>query len=122
MNGIDFIADTNFLIHIHEGNPIVEPLLDYRFAVSYITEIELLGKFSITKSEKSLLKSLLDDCFIFEMDSHIKSRTIWIRQHYKMRVPDAIIAATAIVYDIPLISSDSDYSKVKELDFIFIKN
>jgi predicted nucleic acid-binding protein len=113
MTGIDFLADTNFLIHIHEGNPIVEPLLDYKFAVSYITEIELLGKFSISKTEKPLLKSLLDDCFIFEMDSHIKSRTIWIRQHYKIKIPDAIIAATAIEIGIPLISSDNDYSTIK---------
>lgn len=54
MNGIDFLADTNFLIHVHEGHPIAEPFLDYRFAISYITELELLGKFSISKNEKTL--------------------------------------------------------------------
>jgi hypothetical protein len=37
MNGIDFFADTNFLIHVHEGNRIVEPFLDYTFAASYIS-------------------------------------------------------------------------------------
>lgn len=26
---IDFIADTNFLIYVHEGNKIIEPLLNF---------------------------------------------------------------------------------------------
>jgi hypothetical protein len=34
---IDFIADTNILIYIHEGNKIVEPLLEYNFGISFIT-------------------------------------------------------------------------------------
>ena len=52
MNGIDFIADTNFLINVYEGNKIVEPFLDYNFATSYISEIELLGVFSINKIQR----------------------------------------------------------------------
>jgi hypothetical protein len=40
---IDFIADTNFLIYLHEGNKIIEPFLEYDFGVSFISEIELLG-------------------------------------------------------------------------------
>ncbi len=40
---IDFLADINFLIYIHEGNKIAEPFLEYNFAISFISEIELLG-------------------------------------------------------------------------------
>lgn len=40
---IDFIADTNFLIYIHEGNNIVEPFFDYSFGISIISEVEILG-------------------------------------------------------------------------------
>jgi len=40
---IDFLADTNFLIYIHEGNNTVEPFLEYDFGISFISEIELLG-------------------------------------------------------------------------------
>lgn len=43
MNGIDFVADTNFLIALHEGNPFTKPFLDQTVAVSIISEIELLG-------------------------------------------------------------------------------
>lgn len=31
---IDFIADTNFLIYVHEGNSVVESFLDYNFGIS----------------------------------------------------------------------------------------
>lgn len=47
MNGIDLLAGTNFLIHVHEERPVVEPFLNYHFAISYVTVLELLGKFSL---------------------------------------------------------------------------
>lgn len=121
MSGIDFIADTNFIIHLNEGNPLVEPFLDYEFAVSFISEIELLGAFSISKSKKAQLHDILKDCAIVEMNSEIKHICIKIRQQYKMKVPDAIIAATAIVLNKSLVTSDRDFEKIKELDLIFIE-
>jgi hypothetical protein len=47
MNGIDFLADTNFLINISLKNSIVEPFIDFNIGISYISEIELIGVFSI---------------------------------------------------------------------------
>lgn len=35
---IDFIADTNILIYIHEGNEIVESFMDYNLEGSFISE------------------------------------------------------------------------------------
>ena len=52
MNGIDFIADTNFLINVYEGNKIVEPFLDYNFATSYISEIELFRSIQHKQNSK----------------------------------------------------------------------
>ncbi len=121
MNGINFLADTNFIIYLNEGNPLVEPFLDYDFGVSFVTEIELLGAFSISKTKKSQLNDILEDCTIFEMNAQIKKTCIKIRQEYKMKIPDAIIASTAMVYKIPLITSDRDFEKVKEIDLIFIE-
>ena len=121
MNGIDFLADTNFVIHLNDGNPLVEPFLDFDFGVSFISEIELLGAFSVSKIKKAQLNDILNDCTILEMNSEIKEICIKIRQQYKMKVPDAIIAATAIFFNLPLITSDQDFEKIKEIDLIFIK-
>lgn len=48
--------------------------------------------------------------------------TIQLKQKYKVKLPDAIIAATAIHYNIPFITADADFKIIKELDLIFIEN
>ena len=121
MNGIDFLVDTNFLIHLNQGEPFVESFLDYGFAVSFITEIELLGAFSISKIQRSQFKNLLDDCLVLDMNYQMKKECIAIRNKYKIKIPDAIIAATAIIYNIPLITSDKGFDKIKEIDLLFIQ-
>jgi predicted nucleic acid-binding protein len=121
MNGINFLADTNFIIHLNQGNPLIEPFLDYNFGVSFVSEIELLGAFSISKSKKNQLAEILKDCIILEMDTQIKEVCIRLRQQYKIKIPDAIIASTAIIHKTPLITSDRDFEKIKEIDLIFIE-
>jgi predicted nucleic acid-binding protein len=122
MNGIDFIADTNFLIHVNQGDFLVEPFLEYSFAVSYITEIELLGAFNLNKTQMEQFDNLLNDCFIFEMNEKIKQKCISLRRQHKIKIPDAIIAATSLIYGIPLITSDQDFQKITELNLIYLKN
>jgi len=43
MSSFSFVADTNFLINVHEGLDKTEPFLDGTAIVSVISEIELLG-------------------------------------------------------------------------------
>lgn len=117
---IDFIADTNFLIYIHEGNKIIEPFLDYNFCISFISEIELLGYGGITDGEEAKLKNLISDCFEIEWNTKIKEQTILLRRKYKVKLPDAIIASTSLVYGIPLVTADKDFSRIEELDLFLI--
>ena len=122
MNGIDFLADTNFLIFTTQGNPIVEPFLDYNIGISFVSEMELLGIFSISKVQKLNMQNIIDECFVIDMNIEIKKKAIQIKQKYKIKLPDAIIAATAILYNIPFITTDADFKVVKELNLIFIEN
>jgi predicted nucleic acid-binding protein len=116
-----FLADTNFLINISEDNPIVYPFLDENICISYITEIELLGVFSINKIQKNNAGNLINFCSVIEMNSSIKKKVISLKQKYKIKIPDAIIAATAIVNKLPLITSDADFKTIKELELIFLE-
>lgn len=118
---IDFIADTNFLIYPHEGNNIVEPFIEYDFGVSFITEIELLGFHKVTNAEESKLKLLLSDCFQIERNARIKDQTIQLKRKYKLKLPDAIIASTCIIYNLPLVTADKGYSRIGELDLFRIE-
>ncbi len=118
---IDFIADTNFLIYIHEGHEIVKPFLIYDFGTSFISELEQLGYKGLTKNEEKALKSLLSDCFMLSWNDKIKDSTILLKQKYSVKLPDAIIAATSIVYEVPLVTADKEFSKISELDVILIE-
>jgi predicted nucleic acid-binding protein len=118
---IDFLADTNFLINLHEGKSFIEPFLNYVFGVSFISEIELLGHKNISQTEENVLKELLKDSFIFNFNDEIKLQTIKLKQSHSIKLPDAIIASTAIVFQIPLITSDKGFKKIKELDLILLE-
>jgi predicted nucleic acid-binding protein len=120
MNGIDFIADTNFLIALHEGSPLTEPFLDQTVAISIITEIELLGWPKITELEKRKLKALVSACEVIELRNEIKDLAILLRQKQIIKVPDAIIAATSIYLHLPLVTADRGFKNVKDVEVILI--
>ncbi len=55
------------------------------------------------------------------MSTEIKKKAIQIKQKYKLKLPDAIIAVTAILYNLPFITSDADFKNIKDLNLIFIE-
>ena len=67
------------------------------------------------------MQNIINECFVIEMNSEIKKKAIQIRQKYKLKLPDAIIASTAILYDLPFISADSDFKNIKELKLLFLE-
>jgi len=64
---------------------------------------------------------MLSDCEITNWNDEIKKQTIHLKRKYNIKLPDAIIVATAIFHDIPLVSADKQLSKITELDFILIE-
>jgi predicted nucleic acid-binding protein len=120
MNGIDFFVDTNVLIYILEGHPAVSGIVRCSLAVSVISEIELLGKKNITSHEINTIRNLLKDCEIINFNSIIKEIAISLRQRQLVKIPDAIIAATAKSFDLPLVTADKDFKKIEGIDIILL--
>ncbi len=120
MTGFSFIADTNFLIDVHEGREKTLPFLEGTAIISSITEIELLGWHKIRQAEQEALKALLDDCIIIELNNEIKEIAIKIRQTSKVKMPDAIIVATSIFMQLPLITSDKRLSTIPDVELILL--
>ena len=80
-----------------------------------------MGFHGITKSDETKLKLLLNDCFQIEWNTKIMEQTIQLKKKYSIKLPDAIIAASCLVYDIPLVKADKGFSKIKELDLVLIE-
>lgn len=58
---------------------------------------------------------------IVDINPVIKDYTIKLRQKYAMKLPDSIIAATSLYLNTPLITADTDFKKVEELDLILFQ-
>ena len=117
MNGNSFIVDTNIILYILNGNKeLAEMLNGKEVYVSFITELELLGYKGITKSDKEIIQNFLDDCTIIGINNIIKTNTLQIKQNQTVKLPDAIIGATTIYLNIPLLTADKGFAKIKEID------
>ncbi|MBP5501444.1 MAG: type II toxin-antitoxin system VapC family toxin [Bacteroidales bacterium] len=115
MNGIDYIADTNTMLYITVNNPCIHPYVIKNLGISVITEMELLSFSKITESEIKMIKEMMSWCTEFQLNDNIKERAIDIRRKYGTKLPDAIVAATAIICNVPLISADKGFKKIQEL-------
>src|ERR1700748_194513 len=113
MSGDSIVADTSLIINLFNGNINVQQLITGRsLFISIISEIEVLSFPNITPKDKSLLKDFLFECYIIDIESAIKDITIEIRSKYKVKLPDAIIAATAMYFDMPLFTMDKGFSRI----------
>ena len=120
MNGIDFVADTNALIYLLNGNSCMLPFLNKNLAFSVISEMELLSFSEITEEEENNIKALLNDCEEISLLKDVKDKAIELRKKYKTKLPDAIVAASAIVNNLPLITADKGFNQIQELNLQLI--
>lgn len=121
MSGIDLFVDTNILVNLAEGNKEVDQYLEgNNLFVSVITEIELLGWHKITNPQRNFFQRLLRDCTVVGLINPIKDLTIELRQKHRIKLPDAVIAASSLHLDIPLITQDQGFVKIKNLNLVVI--
>src|SRR5258705_13092569 len=121
MSGTNYLVDTNFLIYLLNGNASVKPYLNDSLFLSEITEMELLGVKDIPQLVLKTRTALIDNCFLVNFNSDIKEIAIHIKQKASIKLPDAIIAASALYMGMPLISADKDLTRVEGLDLILLK-
>jgi len=121
MSGNKFLADTNAFIYLLDKHAGLEPLLEADWYFSFITEIELLSKSNLTDTEIRIIRDTLSTAIKVSHKDSIDELAIKLRRSLNIKTPDAIIAATALHLDIPLISGDKVFSKVNDLDLILIE-
>ena len=122
MNGTNFLADTNTIIYFFNGHPNAIGALDGKdIFVSTITEIELLSFHGLSEESREGIKEFLGDCSIIGLTERIKDMTIELKKVRKIKLPDAIIAATAQFLRIELITFDKGFAKIPNLDLVLLE-
>lgn len=119
MNGDKFLLDTNAVLYILAGD---ETLSDFLFEkelyISVITEMELLSYKNITDKEKLTIESFLNDFIIINIEEKVKLTSIEVKKSSNMKLPDSIIAGTAISLKLPLITSDKQFRTIADLNLV----
>lgn len=120
MNGSKILLDTNAFIYFFEGRSKITNLVvnTPEIYFSVISEIELLSTPHLTQSEIDSIKTFLTLCHRVEIATEIIDQTISIRRQYRIKIPDAIIAASALQLEAALVTADMDFQKVIGLSII----
>jgi len=113
------LVDTNIILYLLSGSDTLQEILQGKdIYLSFITELELIGFKNITDREEEQIKELLLDCSIIPMNNRIKEKYVELRRKHHLKLADAIIASTSLVFDFPLITSDKQFKTIKELNLI----
>lgn len=117
-----YLIDTNVIID-YFGNKLPDKIKDLlnstELTVSAVTKIEVLGWQNATKEQIQPLSEFMDFANVLPINDIVIEKTIQLRQTKKIALGDAIIAATAQVYDLTLITRNiSDFKNIFGLSLI----
>ncbi len=119
--GQRFLIDTNILIEFlsnrlpEKGKRFIAKILDEEFLISVIREMEVLGYPAINKETELFIELATS----INLNEDIVKTTINIRKNYKVKLPDAIIASTAISNNLTLVTRNvSDFKSIKKLKIL----
>jgi len=121
MNGINYLSDTNCFVYLLDENPLLLPFTKSGWAYSFITEMEVLSKKNITLKQDSIIRQMLAACFKIDHNQTITELTIKLRRKYSLKLPDAIIAASAQYMQLPLLTADKAFAQIKEIDCFILE-
>jgi predicted nucleic acid-binding protein len=107
-----FVIDTNAAIYLLKCEQVPEPVASADFAMSIITRMELLSKRDISSDDEAELRGFMDDLTVVPINEAIEAATIALRRSTKIKLPDAIIAATSIALNAVLLTHDDQLLKL----------
>jgi predicted nucleic acid-binding protein len=93
----------------------VAEVIDQTVNISVITVIEALSWRHPDSKKEAIIQEFINEANVLTLSPEVVAQCVKIRRSKKIKTPDAIVAATAIVYNFTLITSDSDFKNIPEL-------
>ena len=112
------LLDSNIIIYA--AQPEHQALRDWldqqEIAVSALSQAEVLGYHRLSDPERQLFREFFASCNVLPISTTVIDRAIALRQQRRMSLGDAIIAATALLHDLPLATRNlEDFHWISEL-------
>ncbi|MBN8650100.1 MAG: type II toxin-antitoxin system VapC family toxin [Cytophagales bacterium] len=122
--GKRYLIDSNSIIDYlngilpEEGADLLRDVVNEVPVISFISKIEVLS-FKSDEATELLLREFINSSSVIEITNDIIDATISIRKERKIKVPDAIIGATALTLDLTLITRNTkDFNGIRDLRII----
>ena len=120
MNGKRYLLDTNAVIQLLAGNPSLRKMVEDSdfIAISVISKLEFLSYPDLTEDEKIAFYELVEDLTVFDLtasDDALLQEAVAMRVDGGLKLPDAVIAATALVNDCEVITNDAHFAHQKRV-------
>ena len=97
----------------------LQPILDSLCQISIISRVELLGFAFPNPSDEAKAKQFVNDSAILPLTNTVAGQAIEIRKALKIKLGDALIAATALTGSLTLLTrNENDFKNVKGLKII----
>ncbi|NEQ40630.1 MAG: type II toxin-antitoxin system VapC family toxin [Okeania sp. SIO3I5] len=109
------VLDINVALYYLSGR-LVNPLPNATYFVSVVTEIELLSYPNLTPVEEVQIRDFLAQIIVVDINYHIKELAIALRKSYRLKLPDAIVAATAQSQNAELFTNDTKLTNLTEIN------
>ena len=119
-----YIIDSNVIVNYtsekysKKAMSFLADVIDEIPNISVITKIEVLSWRSAIMQEEENMRLFVNSLNLIRLSDIIVEKCIEIRRNHKIKTPDAIIAATAIINDFTLFTSDSDFDTIPNLKII----
>ncbi len=116
MSGNEVLIDTNIALYVLNGDREAALLIaDSEVYIPYIVRMEILSQQGLSKSDIKAIEYFLSDYPVIDLTKEILEDAITLRRASRLKLPDAIIAATAKLKGIPLVTSDRDFERLSDV-------
>jgi len=105
------LLDTNVVLYLLGGR-LADPLEPGDYCVSIISEMELLSYPSLGTDAEAEIRAFLSAVTAVGLTQEIKDTAVDLRRRHGLKLPDAIVAATAVVTNAELLTNDAGLLKV----------
>lgn len=119
--------DTNILIaHLQGDREVLRALSFWKLSgkvllVSTIARAELLSRSDLTEIELAEIRKFLENFSSIPFDNELAEYAASLRRRFRLTLPDAGIAATALSNGVPLVTRNiRDFRKIPNLAIVTI--
>jgi predicted nucleic acid-binding protein len=113
MSGELVCVDTNIIVYTLAGRQdLSDKVRGKTIVLSVIAEIEALSYPDLTDKDRQMVCTYIERCTVIGIGERVKHETIRLRSSHKLKLPDAIIAATALVLDATLLTTDKGFLRL----------